>query len=137
MVRVSVQSSLMKIGLKGLHRKRGQSDPCAAAPLPHHAKPDVCGVAEDDVADPRVNQLVRTQAGCQLKVENEAQPLSGLERPTMLRRQVIGHMPGELPLLVMKRSYAYGSGYSCGACAHAGERVGNHVLLLDQPPEHA
>ncbi|SAL67228.1 hypothetical protein AWB65_06475 [Caballeronia humi] len=135
MARVGLQPSLMKIGLKSLHSKGGQSDPCAAAPLPHHAKPVICGVAEDDVADPRVNQLVRTQAGCQLKVEYEAQPLSCLERPAMLRRQVIGHMPGELPFLVMKRSHTYGSGCARGACAHAGERIGNHVLLLDQPPE--
>ena len=83
-----------------------------------------------------MHQFASTQPRAVAEVDQEAKPLGRARLPTVRPLQPLGDRPHELPLTLGKRSRRVQGRLPGASDLDAREGVGQHIPLLDQPPEH-
>ncbi len=131
------QPTLRQILVQCKARERRQDHLANLRALAGEVKPPLTTCTGFDAAECDADQLACAQAGRITEIEQKAQTLRGGNRPAMRPFEPIGNRPGQLPFASRKGARDVQFAVALRA-AHpkAGERIREHVALLDQPAKH-
>ena len=127
------QPPLNEVAIEGGPGQRRQHDLAGLVALADDPEPGVAVRVRVDRGQSRTHEFADSQARGVGEVQHEAQPLCGRLAPAVGPLQTVGDDPDELPLVLGEGVRRVELRRPAASHLDAGEWVGQHVALLDEP----
>ncbi len=122
-----------EVAIKGSAGQRWQHDLAGLVALSNDPDPRVAVCVRVDRTQLGAHEFADSQARGVGEVQHEAQPLRGRLTPAIGPLQAVSHNAEELPLVFGEGVRRVELRWPAASHLDAGERVGQHVALLDEP----